>query len=128
MRANEWNPEILRRCKVVAILGKHTIDTLDEGMRKYHSTASYVAGSLEEKGLIHTSKVNIFDGAYPTLTDLMAGKVAGRSSLSDITFFITAGTQGLQFASVAGEVLRLARERGIGRELKVEWFLQDIRD
>lgn len=128
VRPNEWNPDTLKRCKVVAILGRHTIDKLDEGMRKYHSTASYAARSLEKTGLLHASKINIFEGRYPTLTDLMAGKVVGRASPSDITFFITAGTQGLQFASVAGEVLRLARERGVGRELKDEWFVQDIRD
>ena len=128
VRANEWNPDVLKRCKVVAILGRHTIDKMDEGMRKYQSTASYVAKSLEEKGLIHASKVNIFEGNYPTLTDLMGDNVAGRTSPQDITFFITAGTQGLQFASVAGEVFRLARERGVGRELKDEWFVQDIRD
>jgi hypothetical protein len=29
---------------------------------------------------------------------------------------------------VAGRVYELARERGIGRELPTEWFLQDIRD
>ena len=38
------------------------------------------------------------------------------------------GTQGLQFASVAGKVLELAKEKGLGRELPTEWFIQKIRD
>jgi len=39
-----------------------------------------------------------------------------------------ATSQGLQFAAVAGKVYQLARERGLGREIPTEWFLQDIRD
>jgi hypothetical protein len=29
---------------------------------------------------------------------------------------------------VAGKVYELTKERGLGRELPTEWFLQDIRD
>lgn len=65
---------------------------------------------------------------YPTLLDLLTDKVAGRTSSDQITSFINSGTQGLQFASVAGMVYQLARERAIGRELPTEWFVQDIRD
>jgi ornithine cyclodeaminase/alanine dehydrogenase-like protein (mu-crystallin family) len=58
----------------------------------------------------------------------MMGKVPGRSSPDDITFFINSGTQGLQFAAVAGRVYQLAKERGLGHTVPTEWFLQDIRD
>jgi alanine dehydrogenase len=44
------------------------------------------------------------------------------------TFFIYSGTQGLQFASTAGHVVREAKERGLGQEIPSNWFLQDIRD
>jgi hypothetical protein len=36
--------------------------------------------------------------------------------------------QGLQFSAVGGHVWRLCMERGLGRQLPREWFLQDIRD
>jgi hypothetical protein len=45
-----------------------------------------------------------------------------------VTFFINAGTQGLQFAACAGKVVELAKQQKVGRELPTEWFLQDIRD
>jgi alanine dehydrogenase len=60
--------------------------------------------------------------------DVKSGKVPGRTDAKQITFFINAGTQGLQFAACAGTVYRLAKEKGAGRELPTEWFLQDIRD
>ena len=47
---------------------------------------------------------------------------------SDVTFFLNDGTQGLQFASVAGYVVRKAQELGVGREIPREWFTQNIRD
>jgi hypothetical protein len=36
--------------------------------------------------------------------------------------------KGAQFFAVAGKVYELTKERGLGRELPTEWFLQDIRD
>ena len=38
------------------------------------------------------------------------------------------GTPGIAFASVGGLTYHLARERGLGRELPTDWFLQDIRN
>jgi hypothetical protein len=60
--------------------------------------------------------------------DVRAGRVPGRSSDKQVTFFINAGTQGLQFAACAGKVVELAKQQKAGRELPTEWFLQDIRD
>jgi ornithine cyclodeaminase/alanine dehydrogenase-like protein (mu-crystallin family) len=60
--------------------------------------------------------------------DVRNGKASGRTSDKQITFFINAGTQGLQFAACAGKVVELAKQKEIGRELPTEWFLQNIRD
>jgi alanine dehydrogenase len=38
------------------------------------------------------------------------------------------GTQGLQFAAVGGTVYRLAREKGLGRQIPNDWLLETIRD
>ena len=65
---------------------------------------------------------------YPQLVDLMAGRVTGRTSDQQITFFINEGTQGVQIASVAGRVYQLAREKGLGREIPTDWFTQSIRN
>jgi len=46
----------------------------------------------------------------------------GRSAL------IAVGTQGLQFASVAGYVVKRAESEGLGTVIPDDWFLQDIRD
>ncbi len=59
--------------------------------------------------------------------DILAGK-KGRLSGGDITYSERGNLQGAPFHAVAGRVYELARERGIGRDLPTEWFLQDIRD
>ncbi len=51
-----------------------------------------------------------------------------RTSAEQITFSERGNVQGAQFFAVAGLVYERARERGLGRELPAEWFLQDIRD
>jgi alanine dehydrogenase len=59
-----------------------------------------------------------------SIGDLLAGKAAGRGSDSDITVFANNTGMGLQFAAVGGRVYELARERGLGREVPTDWFLE----
>ncbi len=61
------------------------------------------------------------------LKDILEGKKS-RTSPDDITYSERGNLQGAQFHAVAGRVYELAKERGIGREIPTEWFLQDIRD
>ncbi|MBI4522767.1 MAG: ornithine cyclodeaminase family protein [Deltaproteobacteria bacterium] len=60
--------------------------------------------------------------------DLLAGRKKGRLSAADITYSERGNVQGAQFFSVGSRVYELARQRGLGRELPTEWFLQDIRN
>ncbi len=72
--------------------------------------------------------VRVMDaGKIVYLKDILEGKKS-RTSPDDITYSERGNLQGAQFHAVAGRVYELARERGIGRELPTEWFLQDIRD
>ncbi len=65
---------------------------------------------------------------YSTLADLVAGKSPTRTNDSQITFFDNVPGSGIQFAAVANLIYRKAKEKGLGREIPTEWFLQDIRD
>jgi alanine dehydrogenase len=58
--------------------------------------------------------------------DLVAGKVAGRTSADQITVFNNNTGAGTQFAAVGAAVLKRARALGLGRELPTEWFLEDV--
>lgn len=61
-----------------------------------------------------------------TLAELCAGKARGRSSDREKTYFANNEGHGVQFSAAGAFVLKRARERGLGRELPTEWFLQDI--
>jgi ornithine cyclodeaminase/alanine dehydrogenase-like protein (mu-crystallin family) len=90
--------------------------------------AAVVAGNAEEIKRIANPKVDIFSKDYPVLTDIMSGKIAGRTDKNQVSFFANSGTQGLQFASTAGYVVQEAKKRGLGQQIPTDWFLQDIRD
>jgi alanine dehydrogenase len=129
VRACEVGPKVLKRCDVALKLGKNTIEAMDEGMVRLHGNVGYIAGQPEERSRIPNPVVDNYRGDhFKYFMDFRAGKVPGRTSEKQITFFINAGTQGLQFAACAGKVYQLAKEKGLGRELPTEWFLQDIRD
>ena len=129
VRACEIGPEVVKRCDLSIKLGRNTVETMDEGMVRLHGNVGYIAGQPEERSRIPNPEVdNYAGGFFKYFMDVRAGKIPGRTSPKQVTFFINAGTQGLQFAACAGRVYQLAKEKGVGRELPTEWFLQDIRD
>ena len=127
VKANEWNPEIVNQADVVIKMGRPTLN-LDVGQIRIGGEAAVVAGNAEEIKRIANPKVDIFSTDFPLLTDIMAGKLKGRTERNQVTFFANSGTQGLQFASTAGYVVREAKRRHLGQEIPTSWFLQDIRD
>jgi hypothetical protein len=58
----------------------------------------------------------------------MDGKGIGRANDRQITFLNNIGTQGLQFAAVGGTAYNLAKAKGLGHPMPLEWFTQNIRD
>jgi ornithine cyclodeaminase/alanine dehydrogenase-like protein (mu-crystallin family) len=129
VRACEIGPRVVKRCDVSVKLGRNTLEAMDEGMVRLHGNAGYIAGQPEERAKIPNPTVDNYRGDYfKYFMDLKAGKVPGRTSTKQTTFFINAGTQGLQFAACAGRIYQLAKAKGVGREIPTEWFLQDVRD
>lgn len=64
---------------------------------------------------------------YPEIGDLLIGRVPGRTRDDQITFFLNNVGTGVQFAAVGYFIYRRAKERGLGREIPTDWFLQDIK-
>lgn len=127
----ELSEQLLARADRVVQLGYNTvpfgapIPMMEWGVG---GIAAYLAGTLEQRQNVPRSK-GPERGQYPTLLEVTRGTAAGRTSPTEVTLFITTGTQGLQFAAVAGRVWQQAEQRpDLGRELPTEWFLQDIRD
>jgi ornithine cyclodeaminase/alanine dehydrogenase-like protein (mu-crystallin family) len=60
------------------------------------------------------------------LPDIVAGRHAGRTRADEITLFggFNSFGPGTAYAAIGAFVLARARERGIGRELPAEWFIQ----
>jgi alanine dehydrogenase len=126
----ELDDSIISRADVVVQLGIHTISPGAQvpGMEwPMSAVGAYVAGQPEERARLPW-KQPAAEGQYASLSDVHAGRAPGRTNSEQITLFINTGTQGLQFASVAGRVYQLASARGLGRPMPREWFLQDIRD
>jgi alanine dehydrogenase len=63
--------------------------------------------------------------AIVEIQDLVSGKCPGRTAPDQITVFNNNTGAGIQFAAVGAAVLKRARTMGLGRELPVEWFLEE---
>jgi ornithine cyclodeaminase/alanine dehydrogenase-like protein (mu-crystallin family) len=89
----------------------------------------FIAGSPEEKKKIPASPHHEIDNPdIGTVPEIMAGRWVGRANDKQITFLNNQGTQGLQFAAVGGTAYNLAKAKGLGHPLPLEWFTQNIRD
>ncbi len=117
---------------VIARLGTSTLDADRSGSEVTTGSDGmfgFFAGTAEEKEKIPSAPLHVIDNPnIGTIPDLMAGRWPGRTNDRQITFLNNSGTQGLQFAAVGGRAYELARARGLGHPLPLEWFLQDIRD
>jgi alanine dehydrogenase len=132
VRNNEAGPDVLNRAEVIARLGTSTlfadrnapeVTTGSDGM------FGYIAGTAEEKKRIPSAPHHEIDNPeIGTVPDVMAGRWIGRANDQQITFLNNQGTQGLQFAAVGGTAYNLARAKGLGHPLPLEWFTQNIRD
>lgn len=61
------------------------------------------------------------------LAKVITGKIPGRTHDYEITLFHSEGT-GVQFAAVAYLTYQKAKEKCLGQDLPLEWFLQTIKD
>ncbi len=132
VRSNEVGPDVLARVDVIARLGSATL-RLDKQppntIGGSDGMFAYFAGTAEERKRVPTAPSRAIDNPnVGTIPDLMAGEWAGRTDDRQITFLNNQGTQGLQFAAVGGKVYELAKAKGLGHPLPLEWFVQDIRD
>ena len=121
---------VVNRADIIVKLGESSLNAnvdVGAGIKFRGPYASVFIGTPEQLELIPLKK-KVDITSYHHLVDLKAGRAPGRTSDSQITFFINEGTQGLQFVSAAGKAYEIAREKGLGREIPTEWFLQNIRD
>lgn len=132
VRSNEVGPDVLAQADVIARLGSATL-MLDKQppntIGGSDGMFAYFAGTAEERKRVPTAPSRAIDNPnVGTIPDLMAGKWAGRTDDRQITFLNNQGTQGVQFAAVGGKAYELAKAKGLGHPLPLEWFVQDIRD
>jgi alanine dehydrogenase len=64
---------------------------------------------------------------YPEIQDLLVGKAPGRTNDKQITFFLNNVGTGVQFAAMGYCAYRACKEKGLGKEIPTDWFLQDIK-
>jgi ornithine cyclodeaminase/alanine dehydrogenase-like protein (mu-crystallin family) len=132
VRNNEAGPDVLKRVDVLARLGTSTLPgdrSAAEVVTGSDGMFGYIAGTTDEKKKIPPSPHHEIDNpAIGTVPEIMAGTWVGRSNDRQVTFLNNQGTQGLQFAAVGGTAYNLAKSKGLGHPLPLEWFTQNIRD
>ncbi len=63
---------------------------------------------------------------YPDLGELVAGRVEGRTSDQQRTFFLNSTGVGAQFTALAHLIYTHAIEQGLGHEVPADWFVEAI--
>ena len=121
VRPSELLLDALLRCDVIAVSTREAarLYTLpgEETKIPEFGRGDYGRAELEKTAADWRDK--------PELSEIMAGKVKGRRSASDVTCMLNHLGLGLQFAACAARILHLAKEKGVGKELPTEWFAQD---
>jgi ornithine cyclodeaminase/alanine dehydrogenase-like protein (mu-crystallin family) len=114
----EIEAQAIRRAERVVV---HTADT-----KPIHVMAAGVTSPDASAGRGWASAEQVDLKQFPTLPELIAGRVPGRASDRDVTCFVNNLGLGFQFAAAGALVVANAKKRGIGRELPTDWFTQDV--
>jgi ornithine cyclodeaminase/alanine dehydrogenase-like protein (mu-crystallin family) len=124
----------IERCKVYlrfgdspAPRGHPELELSDENLSYTAPAAMPVLANKLESGR-EARRSLIAPEKIVTLAELAARTHPGRTSAEQITYSERGNLQGAQFWAVASVVYEAARERGLGRDLPTDWFLQDIRN
>lgn len=128
----DFSPESEPRIDLVVRQGVEAFDMAESGQFRRdlgHSRSAFVGGSVEEqKRLPPVVKKQKSGRSWPLYADVISGRADGRTSDAQITQYRAVGNWGIQFAACGGLAYRKAKERGLGRYLPTEWFLQDIKN
>jgi ornithine cyclodeaminase/alanine dehydrogenase-like protein (mu-crystallin family) len=80
-----------------------------------------------QEALAHTQRGRgITWGRYPDLAEVLAGSASGRASPDEVTLFMNNFGVGIQFAALGAHAYHAALERGLGRDIPDDWFLEAI--
>jgi ornithine cyclodeaminase/alanine dehydrogenase-like protein (mu-crystallin family) len=128
----ELGPDSEARIDLVVRQGVEGFDMPEtRQFRKHlgHSRSAFVAGTAaEQRRLPPVAAKQRSPRTGPLYADIIAGNAEGRTSAGQITQYRPIGNWGIQFSSCGALVYRLAKERGLGRDLPTEWFLQTIKN
>jgi alanine dehydrogenase len=119
MQRDEFDDEALRCCTPLVM---HT------QLTENNSTSTELAQFEREDFKLrdHPITRGIDWKSLPTLSDLLCGRIKGRDSDSQITGFVNNIGLGAQFAAVGAKVYAAAKAKGLGREVPLDWFTQDV--
>jgi ornithine cyclodeaminase/alanine dehydrogenase-like protein (mu-crystallin family) len=142
---NELGHDVLARIDTVGLLVRRTpmkvTGYVDDGFTWTSNALCYLGGQPEERALYPTGKPNPNRYKNAHLVDCInwrTGEIYRRrpdevTLLANASYgtlegeaLVSAGTQGIQFASVAGRIFENAKRKGVGTALPAEMFLQDI--
>ncbi len=124
----------IERCEVYLRFGdapaprRHPELKLSDEYLSYTAPAAMAVLGARGRGARDEAHGALAPEKIVTLAALASGAHPGRTSAGQITYSERGNLQGVQFWAVASVVYEAARERGLGRELPTEWFLQDIRN
>jgi len=120
VRPSELMLDALMRCDLIAVSTREAakLFTLpgEETKIPEFGRGDYGRAELEDTAADWRTK--------PELSEIMAGKAAGRTNEREVTCMLNHLGLGLQFSAAAARIYELAKAHRVGRELPADWFCQ----
>jgi len=138
-RVPVYTLEMMRAQKPGATFIRCRLDEIDEPVlgavdkiftNQQEGFSEFVIGSQQERDRRPSNKEyrrRYEPNPSPFLAQVIAGDIPGRESDAESIYFDN-NSAGLQFAAVGRVVYDRAKELGLGMEIPMDWFQQDIRN
>ncbi|MCL6563461.1 MAG: ornithine cyclodeaminase family protein [Firmicutes bacterium] len=103
---------------------RHVVHPREYGWHAYRPSSSVTGRQATEAVDLYAGSA-LPNDAVP-LEEVVAGHAPGRTHAGEITVFNNHAGMGIQFAALGAVVWTRATTQGIGRELPLDWFLQNV--
>jgi len=122
IKVQEVSWEVITGCNVFFLHSNRFLKQTNYLMES--EKRSYI--EVEKGWWVEKAEEILVNKRFPDLGDLVTGKFPGRTSADQTTGFLNSLGLGIQFAAVGAKVYEMALEKGLGREIPTDWFLETV--
>jgi len=114
IRRPEMAPGVADKCSTIVVTSKDI------------NPVSHVSPCLNPDEIPDVKKKTELDSNFYSIDELVSGKLLGRNSDKEVTWYFNNMGLGIQFTALSYLAYKKANQHGLGENIPTDWFLENV--